>query len=103
MLTHFFPSDCLEGIDAIPCFGYHVIYRGDEIQLPYPYKSEEKAQRYEGRSFHHGRFIQNLRQAAMKEPNITIVETKAESLIKDEGSGQILGVECTTRGAKDYV
>jgi squalene monooxygenase len=26
---------CTEGIDAIPCYGYHVIYHGDDVVIPY--------------------------------------------------------------------
>jgi squalene monooxygenase len=27
---------CLEGIDAIPCYGYHVLYHGDDVVMKYP-------------------------------------------------------------------
>lgn len=29
-------EDCTEGIDAIPCYGYHVIYHGNDVVIPYP-------------------------------------------------------------------
>jgi len=27
---------CLEGIDAIPCYGYHITYHDDDVVVPYP-------------------------------------------------------------------
>jgi len=96
-------SECLEGIDAIPVYGYEVIYYGQHVEIPYPVNAvDQKGRKPQGRSFHHGRFVQKLREAAMKAPNVTIVETTATSLIKSDWTDQILGVECTTRGAKDY-
>lgn len=51
---------CLEGIDAIPEYGYQVMYRDEKVLIPYIGPDEESRQ---GRSFHHGRFINNLRGA----------------------------------------
>src|SRR5690349_21651367 len=34
-------SKCLEGIDAIPCYGYHVLYRNDDCAFPYPVMDNE--------------------------------------------------------------
>jgi squalene monooxygenase len=56
--------DCLEGIDAVPEYGYQVIYHGEAVHIPYVSKDE-------GRSFHHGRFVNNLRKAAMACPRYT--------------------------------
>jgi squalene monooxygenase len=55
--------ECLEGIDAIPEYGYQVIYRDEKVLIPYLGCDEESRQ---GRSFHHGRFISNLRKAVRK-------------------------------------
>jgi squalene monooxygenase len=93
---------CLEDIDAIPVFGYEVIYYGTPVHIPYPQNSVSTGMKPEGRSFHHGRFIQKLRETAFKEPNITVRETKAVSLIRNEYSGQVLGVECQTKEKPDY-
>lgn len=103
-------GECLEGIDAIPCYGYNVIYHGDNVAIPYPVldettgevqcgasaKKNENAKRPLGYSFHHGRFIMNLRKACLKEPNITVVETEVTATIRGEQSPQILGVEAKT-------
>ncbi|KAG8627466.1 hypothetical protein KVT40_004949 [Elsinoe batatas] len=104
--------ECLDGIDAIPVEGYDVIYYGEEVQIQYPenletasgLRSEKslKRKRPEGRSFHHGRFISRLRQKAMTTPNITIFETTATDVVRSQHNGQILGVEATTKGEKDY-
>ncbi|OCL10540.1 SE-domain-containing protein, partial [Glonium stellatum] len=92
--------DCLEGIDAIPVHGYQVIYYGEPVQIPYPKDSSGK--RPEGRSFHHGRFIQKLREAAMNTPNVTVVETTVTDVVKNGWNGQVLGVMCETNKEKDY-
>lgn len=53
----------MEGIDGIPCYGYGVIHKGQTVEIPYPFNDETEKQA-SGKSFHHGRFIQNLRKAA---------------------------------------
>lgn len=58
--------DCLEGIDAIKVFGYECIYHGEPVTIAYPKDVDGKAP--EGRSFHHGKFIMKLREAARKTP-----------------------------------
>jgi squalene monooxygenase len=104
-------ADCLEGIDAIKVFGYDVIYHGDEVPIAYPENAastaaetngEEKKSRPEGRSFHHGRFIQKLRERALNSANVTVVETTASDLVRSGYTGQVLGVECSTQDRKDY-
>lgn len=85
-------SDCLEGIDAIEVDGYNVILRGTHMKIPYPVdKSTGSAP--QGRSFHHGRFIMKLREAAKATSNVTIVEATATSMIKS--SSDVIGVQAT--------
>lgn len=110
--------DCLEEIDAIKVYGYDVIYYGEEVRIPYPANAVEggedadensntdelrgmKRKRPEGRSFHHGRFIQRLRQKAMQNCNVTVVEATATDLVRSGYTGQILGVETTAQGQHD--
>ena len=64
-LTKLGLGECLEGIDAIPEYGYQVIYKDENVMIPYV-KGEKEFR--EGRSFHHGRFINNLRNAVKKFP-----------------------------------
>ncbi|KAL8926167.1 MAG: hypothetical protein Q9208_003070 [Pyrenodesmia sp. 3 TL-2023] len=108
--------DCLEGIDAIRVKGYEVIYYGTGVEIPYPanaagddvpqswgegaFDSEKvnprdpaELSRPEGRSFHHGRFIQQLRSAAMREENISFIEATVSDTIRNGWTGQVLGVE----------
>ncbi|KAL5596815.1 hypothetical protein BROUX41_006501 [Berkeleyomyces rouxiae] len=103
---------CLEGIDAIPCYGFDVIYYGDECRLQYPkiskansqvvYKKEahkfddQELVKPEGRSFHHGRFINELRKSCLAHPNITVVETEVTKPVHSDRSDVILGVEART-------
>ncbi|KAI1394116.1 SE-domain-containing protein [Hypoxylon trugodes] len=105
---------CLEDIDAIPCHGFDVFYYGEDVCMPYPRihgllgMGDEKTNgsakkgvpteppRPQGRSFHHGRFIMQLRRSCLKHPNISVFETEAVSTIKGSHNPEILGVETRT-------
>lgn len=91
---------CLDDIDAVVVRGYEVIYYGEGVQIPYPHSANGIAEdkRPEGRSFHHGRFIRRLRETAMKELNVNVIESTVTGTVKSEYTGQILGVECATKG-----
>ena len=96
--------ECLEEIDAVVVRGYEVIYYGEGVHIPYPEEDSGRRKkkkkntmekeglarvRPEGRSFHHGRFIRRLREAAMREPNITVVETTVTAPVRTTYSGQV--------------
>ncbi|KAH8889829.1 squalene epoxidase [Thozetella sp. PMI_491] len=134
----------LEGIDAIPCHGFHVTYHGEDVVIPYPpiddtgkvhvkvqppanAKSlaanghangganghangsanghangssdagKKGAVRPQGRSFHHGRFVMNLRKACAAHPMITIFETEVVATVQGEDSDAVVGVETRTK------
>ncbi|KAK3352983.1 squalene epoxidase-domain-containing protein [Lasiosphaeria hispida] len=116
---------CLEGIDAIPCYGYHVLYHKEDVVFPYPVVDDDgkvqtdrpahasssgstttsengdtkalpPSRRPEGRSFHHGRFIGQLRRACGAHPNITLFETEVTATIRGEHTETVLGVETRT-------
>ena len=95
--------DCLEDIDAVRVKGYGVIYYGDQVEIPYPEyairkeKQNAKAKKPEGRSFHHGRFVRQLRAAALAHPNVTVFETTVTSVVKSTYSSQVLGVESISK------
>jgi squalene monooxygenase len=109
---------CLEGIDAVKVKGYGVSYYNELVHIPYPANAvtppdpsagtdisekETPPLKAEGRSFHHGHFVANLRAAAMTHANITVFETEATSLITSPVASQIIGVECLTRKTdKDF-
>ncbi|RJE24097.1 squalene [Aspergillus sclerotialis] len=92
--------DCLEDIDSIRVHGYRVSYHGNPVNLEYP-KDTPSSPRPEGRSFHHGRFVMKLRQAALACPNVTVVETKVTDLVTCSHTSQVLGVECVTKDSRD--
>lgn len=100
---------CLEGIDAVPCYGYHISFHGDEVVFPYPWTDEngqvvleakKKAgneyKKPEGRGFHHGRFIMQLRKSCLAHPNISVFETDVTKTIVGESGPEVLGVETMT-------
>lgn len=102
-------EDCLEEIDSVLVRGYEVIYYGQGVEIAYPQNAGRgetdkrvwKSGRPEGRSFHHGRFIRRLREAAMREPNLSVVESNVADIVKSSQTGTILGVNCLTKGEKD--
>lgn len=108
-------EECLEEIDSIRVKGYEVIYYGEGVDIEYPEEAAgiagrdrtskrdatQKGGRLEGRSFHHGRFIRRLREVAISEPNISVVESTVTDIVRDEHTSQILGVNCLTKGEKD--
>lgn len=101
-------ATAVEGIDAIPVRGYHIYWKDEEVTFYYPplhhnpESSSDSSQdtkaklRPEGRSFHHGRFVSRLRQLARNEPNITVVEGTATSLVTDKQTGKVIGVDYTS-------
>ncbi|TQV91837.1 squalene epoxidase [Cordyceps javanica] len=99
-------GDCLDGIDSIPVRGYEVYYHGKAVTIAYPPDKTSRCtsatNTFEGRSFHHGRFVRKLRESAAREPNITLVETAVIGLITVENADQVLGVKSLTAGKPDY-
>ena len=83
-------EDCVEGIDAIPTYGYCVMLEGNPVQIPYP-------DGYEGRAFHHGRFIQQLRKKAKAAERVEVVEATVSELIECPLTGRVLGVRATRK------
>ncbi|CAG8607158.1 12262_t:CDS:10, partial [Acaulospora morrowiae] len=88
-------TNCLDDIDSTPCHGYQVFYNGESVHIPYP--KNDKGTPYRGRSFHHGRFVMNLRRAVAKVPNVTICEGTANEIIRCSISKHVLGVVCTPK------
>lgn len=94
--------DTLENIDAVPVEGYHVFYGTRSVPIPYPQEKSDEAARgvisksgkVEGRSFHHGMFVQSLRNKALNQPNVTPYEATVRDLIKDK-VGKVVGVSAT--------
>lgn len=96
---------CLDDIDAIKVRGYGVIYHGEQVEIPYPANAVQQPQddekikeplKAQGRSFHHGRFVQKLRVAAMSHPNVTVFETEVTDIITSDHTQEVLGVKSLT-------
>lgn len=83
---------CLEDIDAIPVKGYCVVEDGKSVHIPYPGS-------HEGRSFHHGRFIMRLREAARKAKGVEMIEGTVSDLVEDQ-SKKVIGVRVTRKGGE---
>lgn len=83
---------CLEGIDSPECYGYCVVRNGENIRLPYP--QVLKHEKTKGHGFHHGRFIQKLRDAAKNTPNVDLRQATVLKLLREDGKdGKVIGVE----------
>ncbi|KAI1379623.1 squalene monooxygenase [Hypoxylon crocopeplum] len=93
---------CLEGIGAVPVTGYRIFYHGDVITFLYPpvldcskdSSDQCSSKRPEGRSFHHGRFVMKLREAARREKHAEIVQTTARELLWSGCPKRVVGVRC---------
>ncbi|KAJ4485590.1 squalene epoxidase [Lentinula aciculospora] len=87
-------EECLEEIDSIPVHGYCVAEKNKIVHIPYPGG-------HKGRSFHHGKFIMNLRNAATKAKGVDVIEATVNDLIESESSQRIIGVTATKKKAAD--
>lgn len=83
--------NCLEDIDAVLVKGYQCIYHTESVGIPYT--SDENKKSYEGRSFHHGKFVMALRKAALAEKNVTKLEASVSKMIDNPETGRVLGVK----------
>ncbi|KAF8596866.1 squalene epoxidase [Ceratobasidium sp. AG-I] len=87
--------DTVDGIGAIAVHGYAVIDGGKAVHIPYP-EGEE------GRSFHHGRFVMRLREAASKHANVEVIEAVVSELVED-ANGRVVGVSARRKGQDEEV
>lgn len=83
---------CLDNIGAIPVHGYCITYGGQNVQIPYP-------PAYEGRSFHHGRFVQTLRAKAREAKGVDVIEATVTELIQCTLTNRVLGVRAKETGS----
>ena len=81
---------CLENMDAIPVHGYCVYDNGKSVHIPYPGE-------HQGRSFHHGRFVMNLRQAARQAKGVDVIEATVSELLENSDSNRVIGVRATRK------
>lgn len=83
MLKRMGLESTLDGIDAQRVQGYCMFKDIKCAKVFYP--TEGMGDDVAGRSFHNGRFVQRLRQAAQSIPLVTIRQGTVRSLINDEG------------------
>ncbi|KAJ7742680.1 squalene epoxidase-domain-containing protein [Mycena maculata] len=78
-------ESCLENIDAVNVRGYCVVSGDQTVEVPYPGMAE-------GRSFHHGRFIMNLRAAARRAADVDVIEATVTDMVRCHYARKIIGV-----------
>jgi len=76
-------ESAVDGIDAQKVVGYAMFKGGRNATVAYP--TEGFSGDVAGRSFHNGRFVQRLREAAARAPGVTIRQGTVRSLVDDEG------------------
>lgn len=91
-------GDAVEGIDGQGIEGYGVFFKGEAVNLPYPLEADGTAPR--GVAFHHGRFVQRLRQAVHAAPNVTAL-TATVNGTWENAEGTIIGVNYTDKATKE--
>ena len=79
---------CLEKMDVTLMDGYHIYDSGQSVHFPFP-------NGYQGRSFRHGRFVMNLREAAIKAKGVEVIEATVSGLL--ENADRVIGVRATRR------
>ena len=79
---------CLEQTDVNLMDGYHIYDNGESVRFPFPTG-------YQGRSFHHGRFVMNLRGKATKAKGVEVIEATVSELL--ENANRVIGVRATRR------
>ncbi|KAI8913269.1 squalene epoxidase-domain-containing protein [Gorgonomyces haynaldii] len=85
-------EDCIKDIDGIRVDGYAVFQREREVVLPYPNPELNK-----GISFHHGKFIMQLRRKARENNMVTCLEGTVNELLTCQATGVRLGVQVTRK------
>ncbi|XP_051149155.1 squalene epoxidase 3-like [Andrographis paniculata] len=89
-------QDCLSDIDAQKLLGL-VIYEGGRwIKLPYP--PDKNGFEISGMCFHHGKFVQRMREKAEALPNVRFEQGTVVSLIEENGA--IKGVRYNTKNSQ---
>ncbi|CAN6544556.1 unnamed protein product [Malus baccata var. baccata] len=91
-------EDCVNKIDAQKIFGY-VLYK-DGIRTKLPYPSENFNPDVVGVSFHHGRFIQRMRDKASSLPSAELEQGTVTSLLEEKGT--IKGVKFRRKGSQEF-
>ncbi|KAJ4716081.1 Squalene monooxygenase [Melia azedarach] len=89
-------EDCVSDIDAQCVYGYALYKDGKSTKLSYPLGSFDS--NVAGRSFHHGRFVQRMREKAASLPNVRMEQGTVTSLLEENGT--VKGVEYKTKAGQ---
>jgi len=92
-------ESCVEGIDAQKVYGYTMFKNGEVATMTYPL--EGRSDDVAGRSFHNGRFVQKLREAAGAVEGVELRQGTVKKLLNARGEewteGEtVAGVSYTT-------
>ena len=92
-------ESCVEGIDAQKVYGYTMFKNGEVATMMYPL--EGRSEDVAGRSFHNGRFVQKLREAARAVEGVELRQGTVKKLLNARGEewteGEtVAGVSYTT-------
>ncbi|KAI3447935.1 hypothetical protein Pfo_004600 [Paulownia fortunei] len=90
-------EECVSGIDSQQVYGYALYKEGKYAKLTYPL--QKFSSDVSGRSFHHGRFIQRLREKAASLPNVRMEQGTVTSLIEEKGT--VKGVRYKNKDGQD--
>ncbi|KAL5988309.1 Squalene monooxygenase SE2 [Asimina triloba] len=77
-------QDCLEEIDAQRVIGYALFKDGKSTKVSYPLGRFHAD--VAGRSFHHGRFVQRMREKAASLPNVMTEQGTVTSMLEENGT-----------------
>eukprot|EP00124_Ichthyophonus_hoferi_P003176 Ihof_evm4s261 gene=Ihof_evmTU4s261 len=92
-------GETITGIDEMMKDGYVMYYGDRQVHLMYP-KDEKTGQQHQGVAFHHGPFVNNLRNVCKKESNVTCIEGTVTQLIYNSTGDQVTGVTYKTKGGE---
>jgi squalene monooxygenase len=81
-------EEAVQNIDAQEVQGYAVMAPEKGVAVPLAYPVQEDNIRPRGWSFHHGRFIQQLRKAARTTPNVEVRQGTVTKLLKETPDGK---------------
>nr|GMC89617.1 squalene monooxygenase-like [Ipomoea batatas] len=90
-------EDCLGTIDAQRVYGYALFKDGRSTKLSYPLEKFESD--VTGRSFHHGRFVQRMREKAATVPNIRLEQGTVMRLVEEDGT--VKGVQYKNKDGQE--
>ena len=89
----------LEGFDSQPIYGYALFQHDKKFTIAYNKNSDTQ---FHGTGLHNGRFLQKIREDALKSGNITQFHGTVSDLIEDENK-VITGVQYREKQTRDII